>query len=194
VLFLINIGTQSIHTERLLLRRFTVADASAAYHNWQNDPVVTRYLTWPAYTSLAPAKARMTLTAASYRQPDVYQWAMQLTDPAATLIGNISVVSHDDDLRTMAIGYVMGQTWWGHGYMPEALRAVIDYLFSGTDVNRIEARHDTHNPNSGKVMHKAGMQFEGVLRQRGLNNTGLCDEAFYAILRSDWTEKHRQND
>ncbi|MDO4455346.1 MAG: GNAT family protein, partial [Ligilactobacillus agilis] len=64
---------------------------------------------------------------------------------------------------------------------------VIEYLFNNfLWLNRIEATHDTQNPNSGKVMQKYGLQFEGVLRQRGKNNQGLVDIAMYSILRADY--------
>jgi RimJ/RimL family protein N-acetyltransferase len=182
-------GTQPIRTKRLILRRFTPADAAAAYHNWQTDPQVTKYLTWPPYTDFAQAQERIAWVADQYAQPNFYYWAIQLADQSAAVIGNIAVVRTDENIRSLAIGYVSGQAWWGHGYMPETLRAVIDFLFTNTDVQRIEATHDVRNPNSGKVMAKAGMRKEGVLRQRGRNNTGVCDEAMYAILRSDWTKK-----
>jgi ribosomal-protein-alanine N-acetyltransferase len=80
---------------------------------------------------------------------------------------------------------VLGEKFWNHGYMSEALFKVIDFLFETTDVNRIEAEHDTKNSNSGKVMAKAGMTFEGVLREAGYNNQGIVDVAYYSILRSD---------
>ena len=38
-------GTQSIETERLVLRRFSIDDAEAMYRNWASDPEVTKYLT-----------------------------------------------------------------------------------------------------------------------------------------------------
>mgnify|MGYP000376392927 CR=1 FL=1 len=40
------------------------------------------------------------------------------------------------------------------------------------------------NPNSGKVMAAAGMDYEGTLRHAGFNNQGICDEAVYAKVRS----------
>ena len=49
---------------------------------------------------------------------------------------------------------------------------------------RDRARHDTENPNSGKVMAAAGMYYEGTLRHAGFTNPGICDEAVYAKVRS----------
>ena len=61
----------------------------------------------------------------------------------------------------------------------------IDFLFDTVDVNRIEARHDPKNPNSGKVMKKCGMKYEGILRSSDRNNQGICDVCYYGILRSE---------
>lgn len=48
--------------------------------------------------------------------------------------------------------------------MSEAMKAVMDFFFEEVEVNRIEARHDPRNPNSGKVMEKCGMKYEGTMR------------------------------
>ena len=41
------------------------------------------------------------------------------------------------------------------------------------------------NPHSGMVMKKCGMKYEGTLRSSDINNQGLNDSSWYAILRSD---------
>ena len=45
-----HVGTQTIRTERLTLRRFTMDDVMPMYKNWASDPEVTKYLTWPTHT------------------------------------------------------------------------------------------------------------------------------------------------
>jgi ribosomal-protein-alanine N-acetyltransferase len=69
--------------------------------------------------------------------------------------------------------------------MTEALNAVIDFFFEQVGVNRVEACHDPQNPNSGKVMEKCGMRYEGTQRQASFNNQGICDLSWYAILAED---------
>lgn len=44
-------GTQTLHTPRLILDRFSPEDARAMYDGWASDPQVTRFLTWPPHTS-----------------------------------------------------------------------------------------------------------------------------------------------
>ena len=70
--------------------------------------------------------------------------------------------------------------------MPEALEAVIGYLFEKTDLNRVAAIHDRNNPKSGRVMAKAGMKLEGVLRAAAVNNQGIGDKVCYSILKKEW--------
>jgi len=55
--------------------------------------------------------------------------------------------------------------------------------------NRIEARHDPRNPNSGKVMQKCGLQYEGTLKESDINNQGICDAAWYGLLRKEYYAK-----
>jgi len=69
--------------------------------------------------------------------------------------------------------------------MTETLQAVLDFFFDEVGVNRVETRHDPNNPHSGAVMRKCGMKYEGTMRQSDRNNQGLCDAAWYAMLRED---------
>ncbi|MBO7397858.1 MAG: GNAT family N-acetyltransferase, partial [Clostridia bacterium] len=100
-------------------------------------------------------------------------------------IGNISVVKLKENTETADMGYCMSRAYWGKALMPEALRAVMDFLFDAVGVNRVAACHDVNNPKSGRVMEKAGMKQEGILRAAGRNNLGICDEVWHAMIRSD---------
>ena len=46
-------GTQTIETSRLLLRKAVREDAKAMFRNWASDPEVTKYLAWPAHSTIA---------------------------------------------------------------------------------------------------------------------------------------------
>ncbi len=70
--------------------------------------------------------------------------------------------------------------------MPEALAEVIRFLFEEVGMNRIQATHDARNPNSGRVMEKCGMLYEGTMRQASRNNQGIDDSVVRAVLREDY--------
>lgn len=171
---------ETLETPRLYLRKMTVADANEAFENWTSSENVAKYLTWAPHTSIEVTKEYLTAEEENRSEG----WGIVLKE-TGQLIGNIAVIEDKRKIKTKTLGCVLGEKFWNHGYMSEALIKVIDFLFETTDVNRIEAEHDTKNPNSGKIMAKAGMTFEGVLREAGYNNQGIVDVAYYSILRSD---------
>ena len=182
-----HLGTQSIETDRLVLRKTRLEDAQAMFDNWASDPEVTKYLTWPTHSSVDVTKQIAESWVKGYEDEKFYQWMIELKEIGQP-IGSISVVNMDERVEKVEIGYCMGRNWWHKGIMTEALRAVMDFLFIDVGVNRIEARHDPRNPHSGGVMRKCGMKYEGTARQADRNNQGICDAAIYAILRSDFSD------
>ena len=81
--------------------------------------------------------------------------------------------------------------WPGHtggrGYTSEALAAVIRHGFEVMRLERVEAFHILENPASGRVMEKAGMAFEGVLRSYLKVDDTYRDTKVYSITRADWS-------
>ena len=178
-------GTKLIETERLILRRYVMEDAEDMYKNWASDPEVTRFLTWPTHTSVEVTRGILGDWIPRYAEGKTYNWGITLKGDDH-VIGNIAVVSRDEATFSVEIGYCLGRAYWGRGIMPEALKAVIDYLFEEEEeLNRVYATHDPRNEKSGRVMQKAGMHFDGVLRASKKNNLGIHDTAYYSVLRSD---------
>ena len=182
-------GTQTIETERLILRRFTMEDAEPMFRNWASDDAVTKYLTWPTHAGVEITKLVLTDWIGSYHKPDFYNWAIILKENGSEPIGSIAAVHINPKTNCATMGYCMSRTHWGKGIMAEALSALIDFFFGEVGINRIEADHDPNNPKSGKVMKKSGMTYEGTMRQAGLSNQGIIDVSRWAILRSGWEEK-----
>ena len=178
-------GTIELFSERLILRKFTMADAEAMYHNWASDAEVTKYLRWPAHKDQSVTETVLNHWIVEYENPAFYQWAIvpkNLQEP----IGNISVVNINDKTNTLHIGYCIGKKWWHMGYTSEALKTILPFLFLEVKANRIETQHDPNNPNSGAVMQKCGFKFEGILRSADWNNQGIVDAAMYSILEEEF--------
>ncbi len=180
-----NCGTQRIETDRLILRRYVIEDADAMYKNWASDSEVTKFLTWQPHSSVEVSRGIIENWLKEYSDEKYYQWAIVLKDNGNEPIGDISVVHMKEDISMVHIGYCLGRAWWRRGIMSEALKAVTDFMFDTVEVNRVESRHDPMNPNSGKVMQKCGMKYEGTLRSADRNNQGICDACYYALLRSE---------
>lgn len=179
-----HIGTKTLETARLTLRRFELSDAACMWNNWANDPEVTEYLTWPAHENLGVTEFVLSHWVPSYEDSASYQWAIVPKDLGEP-IGSIGAIDKRDDIDMISIGYCIGKKWWNRGYTTEALSTLIRFFFDEVGVNRIESWHDLRNVNSGKVMEKCGMKLEGIMRQKDKNNQGICDIVMYAILRTD---------
>lgn len=181
-----HLGTKTIETERLLLRKTIDTDAEYMFYNWANDARVTKFMTWEPYENAQQLRE-------SYHQylmenrdkPDFYDWKIELKSLGQP-VGAIGVTVMREDIEAVEIGYCLGYDWWHQGIMTEALRTVIQFLFEEVGFNRITAKHDVNNPHSGGVMKNAGMQYEGTNRQAGINQQGICDIATYAILKQDY--------
>ena len=179
-----HLGTRVLETQRLLLRPFVLGDATAMHDNWASDAEVTKFLTWPTHESETVSHMVLTDWVSHYVEASYYQWAIVLKEMGQP-IGSIAAVKVDDLADKVEVGYCIGRNWWHQGITSEALAEVIRFFLEEVGMNRVEATHDPNNPHSGAVMAKCGMRYEGILRQAGQNNQGLCDVCLYAISLLD---------
>jgi RimJ/RimL family protein N-acetyltransferase len=82
-------------------------------------------------------------------------------------------------------GYWIGVPFWGQGYATEAVRAVCRFAFEQLGLCRVYAHHIPRNPASGRVLAKAGMTKEGVLRQHARARGRTEDIVIYGLLREE---------
>lgn len=107
------------------------------------------------------------------------------TKDSDTLIGLITL-DRDRIFPRAEVSYWIDESHRNQGYATEAVQGIIDYAFTELSINRLQATHFTDNPASGRVLEKAGMLYEGTLRQYvGMGDT-FFDCKMYAILRDDF--------
>lgn len=181
-------GTMTINTKRLCLRAFKLSDAEAAFQNWTSDENVTKFLRWTTHKDISVTERVVRDWVEKSQQADFYQWAIIFKDINQP-IGTISVVSQNERLNILHIGYCIGSKWWHQGITSEAFAAIIPFLFEEVGANRIESQHDPQNPHSGNVMKKCGLQYEGTLRQADFSNQGIVDACVYGLLKEDWEKR-----
>lgn len=178
-------GTVFIDTDRLILRKFTSDDAKSVFENWANDKTVTKFLRWQPHGQLFVTQSVINGWVERYSDDTFYQWAIVLKDTGKP-IGSISAEVFCERTGKIHVGYCIGAKWWRKGYTSEALAAVIAFFFEQVGAMRIESQHDPENPNSGKVMRKCGMTYEGTLRKYDWSNRGRVDACMHSILREEY--------
>lgn len=113
-------------------------------------------------------------------------WAIELNS-TGKMIGCISLAIKKSHGRA-EVGYWIGEENWNNGYCSEATKAAIRYAFTEVKINKITSRHMVENPASGKVMEKAGMTKEGILRQDFFKDGRHVDKVIYGLLKDEWQE------
>ena len=178
-------NTKKLETDRLILREFKIDDAEAMYRNWATDPECCKYLSWNVHRDVNETKTVIQAWIDSYKNGS-YHWVVELKENHE-IIGSISVVRVHEEHKTAEIGYCYGSKFWNHGYATEALRRVIEYLLNECDFYLVECGHISGNPASGRVMQKAGMKQDGVLRERRINKATKerNDSIFYSIKKDE---------
>ena len=109
-----HLGTQTIETERLILRKARPEDARALFDNWASDERVTEFMTWQPYAKPEEAEWRISYLLSQYANDNFYEWHIELKEIGQP-IGSIGAVHVDDNVRLAHIGYCMGCRWWGQG-------------------------------------------------------------------------------
>lgn len=182
-----NKGTIKLETERLILRRGTKEDSLQVYENYGKDVLVSKYVVWNKHKTVEDAINLMEKWEKSYDELSSYKWLV-IEKKSNEIIGSITAVKVDDINKTIALGYCYGSKWWNKGYATEALRRVIKFFFEEVNVETIYANHLTDNIASGIVMKKAGMVFEGTLRNRMIdkNTNKPMGLETYSIIREDY--------
>lgn len=180
-------GTILIETKRLILRRFTIDDASSMFNNWASDIDVCKYMRWSPHKNEEETKEKLSIWIDSYNMESFYQWAIVLkkTDKPIGAIG-LFVINENDLCGD--VGYCIGKKHWGQGIVTEALSAVLSFAFKTIGFNRIETYHSINNPASGRVMEKAGMIFEGLAKQKYKSISGFEDSNMYSSVKSDFKQ------
>ncbi|WP_080777562.1 GNAT family N-acetyltransferase [Chryseobacterium phocaeense] len=99
------------------------------------------------------------------------------------IIGAIGLHDRGDDKAEL--GYWMGKPFWNKGYVTEAATALINFGFLELEVNKIFATYFLHNPASGRIMEKAGMEKEALLRQHLKKGGEYFDIMMYSVLKNN---------
>lgn len=176
-----------IETKRLTLRAWEDSDAAALYA-LASDPEVGPRAGWPAHTSEAES---LETIRSVLRGPESYAVTLRVADGDAdpgTLIGAIALKTSENSRFVTApteyeVGYWVGRPYWGRGYAPEAMAALIAHARSDLGATAIWAGHYAGNVQSRRVMEKCGLAY--VRTDRGVDVPLLGETRDEDVLRLD---------
>jgi RimJ/RimL family protein N-acetyltransferase len=150
---------EHIKTQRLRMRHPRLSDAPAIFE-YASDPEVTRYMDWPTHTSVQTAVDFVQGCLVRLTERTELTWALTVP-PEDRTIGVISCRMHG---HSVDFGYALNRDYWRRGLATEATRAIVEWVSNLEDVYRVWATCDVENVASARVLEKAGLSREGVLR------------------------------
>jgi ribosomal-protein-alanine N-acetyltransferase len=180
----------TLETERLILRAFTLADAGRVQQLAGAFEVADTTGHIPHPYPDGAAEDWIGGQDADFENGDSATFAITLRDTGA-LVGAIGLTIHSHSQRA-EMGYWLGVRYWGRGYMTEAAHSVLEFAFETLHLNRVYASYFLRNPASGRVMQKAGMKYEGTLREHFARWEKPEDLIYCGILKSEWNSQNHK--
>jgi len=185
---LTHMGTQTIETERLALRRFTYDDADDMLKYWIADEKVQSLYCEPVYQTKTAVLELLGKYISVYEKENYYRWAIILKE-TDECIGQIACFLIDDNNHFVEIEYCVGTLFQNRGFVTEAVKAVTRFGFERLNLHKIQVSHKAGNIASKRVIEKCGFVFEGTLRDYFYTDNSYVDRLFYSILRDDYSGK-----
>lgn len=170
-----------IERKGYILRSWEMSDAVSLAENLNNKKIwdnVRDMLPHP-YT-VSDAQAYIDYT---QRTPYPQNFAIVVNDKA---VGCVGIAPCTDVERISAeIGYWLGETYWGRGITSDAVKAIAEYTFEYTNINRLYASVYEHNKASMRVLEKAGFTYLCTLHKAAIKNGVILDMPYYELVKPD---------
>jgi ribosomal-protein-alanine N-acetyltransferase len=180
-------GLPELRTSRLILRRLRNEDVSAV-NEYASCPEVSAYLGWTPHLNLQETKGYIEFLQKRYRKGLHSEWGIALAD-SDKVIGTIGFTNVDITNECCELGYVLSSSYWGKGYMDEAMSAVLRAAFEDLKANRIVLTILEDNLPSIRFASRNGFRQEGrevdALYVKGEYRT-VCR---MAMLRAEYKSK-----
>lgn len=173
---------KTLKTDRLRLRKAKLSDAEPIFRQYAQDPEVTKYVSWRAHANLEETREYVRMCLLAWDIGKAFHWVIERTEDKQ-VIGMVIARAGGEKWE---LGYVLARAHWGQGYMTEALKALIAWALKQKEIFRIWAVCDIDNVASARVMEKAGMEREGVLRRWSVHpnlSPEPRDSYCYAIVK-----------
>ncbi|MFP2926568.1 GNAT family N-acetyltransferase [Pyxidicoccus sp. 3LG] len=174
-------------TDRFLMRQPRLEDA-AELATIYGDSEVARYIPYDAAGGVQKMLEKLTRDLETASHGEGFRWVVCERGQQSPL-GTVGLFNWSQRDRHAEVGYVLARPLWGRGVMKDLMPALLRFGFEQMRLHRIEARVDTRNAASLRVLTRAGFQQEGVLREDYVEPDGFSDTAILSLLEREWRQR-----
>ena len=136
-------------------------DAERIFQTYAQDREVTRYLEWVPHASVEITKKFIAFCQDRWTNSIAFPYVIARTEDGE-LLGMIEVRPNG---HRADFGYVLARPYWGNGFMPEAIGAIVKITLGLPTIYRMAATCDVENTASARALEKSGFSREGLLRK-----------------------------
>ena len=155
------IPPDTLETARLLLRVPVPDDAEPFFQKCAQDREFAKYLVWVPHQSITNTREFISRCIHCWQEGIAFPWiVIRKNDRELVGILELRIDKYRADL-----GYGIARAYWGNGYATEITKSVVTWVLQQADIYRVWATCDIENLASARVLEKAGMQREGILRR-----------------------------
>ena len=182
----------AIETERLILRLFDEHDF-ASLREIDSEPDVLRYRSRPVITAeMTRQFLKIARRSAGEDPRTFYAYAIE-TKPGPNSAakdwlgqcGMAAIPEKDVREKIVYLWYSLLPSFWGNGYMTEAVQALIQLGFVRFCLSVISAESDPENVASYRVMEKAGLRHTGIVQRLDDQGNGFA-RVHYELTRAEF--------
>jgi ribosomal-protein-alanine N-acetyltransferase len=159
-------------------------DDAVAWHAYLSEPLVTELTSYPVM-SLAAVQSMIERCRDGYAAGTSCTWAV-VTGAHDELVGTCGFNQLSRSQGWAELAYDLARSYWGRGFIAQAVRACLGWAFEQPELNRVHAFVMVGNERSERVLERARFTREGRLRAYRMCRGQPRDYWVFSILRWEW--------
>ena len=180
--------THTIKTERLIIRLARSEDAEAIF-SYRSDCIENRYQGWIP-NSIEEVRGYIINMPNTIDVANLCFQFVIMTVEENLLIGDMGISFTNHDNMQAEIGCTLNKAFQIKGYATEAMKGMVDYLFTTMKKRRIIASVDPRNTVSIRLIERIGFRKEAHFKESYYLRGEWVDDLIYAKLKEEWTIQH----
>lgn len=168
----------SISTERTILRKTSIADATTLFDIWSDDEVA-QFMNIEKFSTILQAEE---MIQAIENEPTACRYTIFTTEDSLHAIGSLGINDINKTNQTIEIGYELAKSHWRQGFMFEILTTFLTTVKPYLPYKMITAKVLPENTASTKLLKKLGFELITTGQELDLHSGKICEISNYQML------------
>lgn len=179
-----------LETKRLTIRPITLNDKNEIFE-YRSDKETNKYQGWIPET-INDVESFIEKLAKNINEPKTWFQFVIIEKDTQKIVGDIGINFFDNENKQVEIGCTLHKHFHNKGYATEAIKSVIDYLFTELKKHRIITSIDPKNKSSIRLVERIGFRKKAHFIESLFINGIWVDDIIYAMTEKDWEKQNQR--